>query len=95
MKAIYKYPLVSEVEQQQIHLRKGSEILSVMEQRGDIVLYARVDPASSLPEQRVTVWIYTTGSALYCPGEARFLGTVSLRGGGLVYHVFVEEPTLP
>lgn len=64
------------------------EILSVIEQATGLVLYALVDPASTV-NCSYAVWVCGTGWDS-CPISAKFIGTVPMRNG-LVWHVFAKE----
>jgi hypothetical protein len=88
---IYKYPLVFE-DQQFVELPVGSDILSVAEQRGQIVLYAIVDTEEE-DKAEVLVYIYGTGNPMgkANPRAKHFLGTVNTHNGALMWHVFVPR----
>lgn len=89
MKAVYKYTLgLNEI--QEISFPVGAKILSVAEQRGKIVLYALVDPDETRRIQRI-VRILGTGKEITHAFCLQFVGTVSLHGGNLMCHVFVQE----
>lgn len=84
---IWKYPVPLE-SRFRIAMPDASEILSVAAHGDEIFLWARVDT------ERPTV---RRPFALICTGQTgvddvytwgRFVGSVSLRGGGAVYHVF-------
>ena len=89
MKVIYKYPL--ELSTIGVMMPVGAQILSVKEQFGGIVIYALVDPGE-LKRSMVQFRVFGTGHPL--PPEAiagvRFLGTIKLKDGKLMFHVFVE-----
>ncbi len=72
------------VDMQTVQLPRGAEILCAREQFEDVCLWFKCDPKEP-PEQR-KIFIYPTGGA--APTDARYLGTVSLMGGNLIYHVF-------
>ncbi len=91
-KHVYKYRL-KKIMEQDILLPSDAKILSVEEQRGDIVLYALVDydaPAEITLDRR-RIYIYCTGSEVHNP-LARFIGTVKLGGGEYMFHVFESTP---
>lgn len=88
MKRVYKYVLAA-TEQQVLFLPKGSEVLSVAEQRNDMVLYAMVrDDAGEV--ERHTVRVHGTGHPVH-DDPGRFIGTVNLHGGALMFHMFVKK----
>jgi hypothetical protein len=67
---------------------KGAQLLSVAEQRGDVCLWALVDP--SAPKECRILSVVGTGWD-YSPSlNAKFIGTVLLDHGTLVFHVFEE-----
>jgi hypothetical protein len=88
MKVIYKYPLEIK-DDQYIKLPKGSRLLSACEQYENIVIYALVDDNAEDMEDYNFV-IHGTGhyadDVFY--NDYQFLGTVKLRGGALIFHVF-------
>jgi hypothetical protein len=88
MKSIYKFTLLI-ADQQTLTLPKGSRILSVTEQRGNIVLYSLVDTNAESTED-VLIIIHGTGHPANDIDDCTFLGTVKLRGGGLMFHVFMR-----
>lgn len=87
MKTVYKYKLET-VTAQVIELPKGAEVLSVKNQHEEICLYAKVDTEEK-ELQIITVLIFGTGHNIP-PGanEAKYVDTVSLQGGMLMFHVF-------
>jgi hypothetical protein len=88
MKTIYKYPL-DVTDQQGLKLPWNSKILSVAEQNNQIVLYALVNTS----EERIEQWLIFmrgTGHDAEDMENTRFLGTVKLRNGSLMFHVFCE-----
>lgn len=90
MKTVYKYPL--EVKgAQKVSLPMGARILSVMNQREEIVLYAYVDPEQTETEDW-HVFVLATGEPRGMHPEAEFLGTVAMMDGSLMFHVFVWHP---
>lgn len=90
METIWKFPL--EIQgSQEIQVPKGATILSVIDQNNIPVMYAIVDPeASKMP---LKVQIRGTGRPVekHLTDAHYFLGTVSILGGTLVWHVFVEK----
>ena len=86
MKRIYKYS-VEVRDEQDIYLPVGAEILSVAEQYNRIVLYAIVDSEAETKPHHISV--RGTGHELN-DKEGRFIGTVKLYNGDLMFHVFCE-----
>jgi hypothetical protein len=88
-KRIFKYPIELR-EQSEILIPEGSKILSVVNQREEIVLYAIVDPGRELKPVRIRVegtgWNIVTDH-----DEFIFLGTVSMCGGEFMWHIFYKE----
>jgi len=92
MKKVYKYRL-DVTDEQFIELPKGAEILSVAEQRDDVVLYVLIDTTVTETEPR-TIYVHGTGHNVF--GEnLRFIGTVKLYEGSLMFHVFEEVSKCP
>jgi hypothetical protein len=86
--AIWKYTLHAE-DVQNVAMPTGARILSVEEQGGEIVMYALVNVNGD--EEMRTVWTLGTGHpASHLPEDAPFVGTVKLRGGLLMFHVFAK-----
>lgn len=95
MKRIYKYPLpiTGEVT---LDMPIASELLSVKEQAGNIVAYAMVDvPDEGEPNTcRKIFRIVGTGHDADHLEGFRFIDTVKLMGGGLMFHVFVNDEAI-
>ena len=90
MNAIYKYEL-SEDKVQWVSLPLNSIILSVVEQYQKIVMYVIVD-AEQENTQEIEFLLLGTGQIFnYVFDDYTFLNTVNLSGGGLMFHVFVEN----
>lgn len=91
MLTIYKYILEGRNDQT-IEIEGLVQILSVMGQKDDIVLYALVDH-SNFKMSDVDVSVFGTGhnipDKMINPfGDRKFLGTVLLYEGSLIFHVF-------
>jgi hypothetical protein len=92
---IGKFPLET-TDRQVLEIPAPAQILSVVEQRGEIVLYAILNPDA--PTVTKVIDIYGTGHQIpkerstymgepqKTPGT--FLGTVATIGGSLMWHVF-------
>lgn len=89
MKAVYKYSL-RVYDRQVVCLPKGSKILSVGEQNGQIRLWVLVETLESNMKAH-TIIIHGTGHCANDVIGSRFIGTVMLNGGQIVFHVFVKE----
>jgi hypothetical protein len=77
------------VDVQEIEIPKGSEILIAREQHEQVCVWFRCDP--SAPKETRVIAIAGTGHA--APAlNGRYLGTASLRGGALIFHVFERAP---
>jgi hypothetical protein len=77
-------------DEQTLTLPAGSKIVSVEEQNQGIVLYAVV--TDSPKREDVKIYVHGTGHPLH-PGVSllnniRFIGTVKMHGGSLMFHVF-------
>lgn len=62
----------------------GAVVLSVGVQRGKVCLWAMVDPNSPSVVRRFVI----VGTGHPVPGHGRFIGTVLLHHGDLVFHVW-------
>ena len=87
---IFKFVLKVE-NSQELELPRGSRILSVCEQNGEIVLYAMVDTTISA-NIIYDISIFGTGHPIpiLCENQ-KFLGTVGLHEGKLMFHVFYNK----
>ena len=83
---IYKYHL--NVGCTTIRLQKDAKILSVINQREFITVYVLVDSMKA-PDYDFLFTVYATGEEFLITPSHKFLGTVSLLNGNLIYHVFV------
>ena len=88
MRKILKYPLTI-TDEQPLRLPLGSEILSVMEQNDQIVLYALIDADQKLTSE-YTISIRGTGHNIDELTINNFIGTCKLFNGHLMYHVFIR-----
>ena len=84
MRAVYKYPLDTNTDHMEVRAPANAELLHVAEQHGSLYVWARVDP--SAPEVVYRLRVAGTGHPVEADG--RYLGTVILRGGDLVWHFF-------
>lgn len=86
MLTVYKYevPLTDDFA---IDMPCGARILSVQVQNGEPVLWALVDPEAR--ELRRHFRLAGTGHMIdQAPADLLFIGTMQLRGGALVFHLF-------
>ena len=87
MMTIWKYP-IEVTAKQLIAMPEGAKILTVQTQDGRPCLWALVDPERELKCRLV----HTVGTGQEVPlGARHYVGTYQLRGGLLVYHVFIWE----
>lgn len=90
MQKIFKY-ILNLVDNQVVDIFLPATLLSVEEQRGDIVLYAIVDDESNATIP-IDIAIIGTGNVIRQNLSAyRFMGTVKLMNGGLMFHVFAKH----
>ena len=87
MKRILKYTL-DIVDHQELTLSENSKILSVKNQRDNIVLYALTDELTTCT---YSIIMHGTGHTADDVIGAQFIGTVSLHNGSLVFHVFARR----
>lgn len=83
MSVVYKYPLRID-DEQIVTMPEGAELLHVAEQRGELMLWARVIPTGQRTVAR-TILIRGTGAPIWTQPH---VGTVITEGGALVWHVF-------
>lgn len=87
MKRILKYTL-DIVEHQELTLSENSRILSVKNQRDNIVLYALTNELTTCT---YLIIMHGTGHPADDVIGAQFVGTVSLHNGSLMLHVFARR----
>jgi hypothetical protein len=85
MKAIYKYPIKDE-RAQTIRMPEGAEILSVQCQGEQLCIWAMVDTESPSEHRRFV--LLCTGEPCEELEHGRYVGTVQLRQGVVVLHLF-------
>lgn len=85
MRTIYKYEILPG---QSIPLPKGAAILSVGAQGDNMFLWAMIDPHEDVVSQVRCIEVYGTGHNIPEQDSLVFIGTVMMRGGSLVFHVF-------
>ena len=103
---VYRYPLAL-LERQVIDMPPGSQVLSVQLRDSDrgrapndpalrLQLWARVplDQEFDIPNNSFPIYIKGTGYDLDIDPNCRFVGTVQLANGDLIFHVFVG-PSFP
>lgn len=91
MKTVWKIALAN-VPLQSVEVPVGATILSVGEQFGVICIWFHCDPAPDGPKEKRQIAIVGTGHPAPEKAECRFIGTVALRGGNLMFHVFERTP---
>lgn len=92
MRKIFKYRLEI-TDEQKIRLPLGSKILSVVNQRNEMVLYALVKPEE---DRMVDHTFYIVGTGHYIQEEdirhSSYLGTVTFGANQtFVWHIFFKE----
>jgi hypothetical protein len=68
-----------------VNLHENAKPLFVHEQRNDIVLWYECDPFKGLTPRPVSV----VPTGVEVPRDLPYLGTVLLRSGSIVFHVFI------
>lgn len=91
MRVIWKFPLTKAFEL--ITMPERSRIISVIDQRNIVTLYAEVETNHRTVCRKF--WTINTGSPI--PKElllstTQFIGTVVLHGGDTIVHVYAECP---
>lgn len=77
---------------QVIDVPAGAEMLCAREQHDEIAVWYRCDPGA--PKSPRTIAIIGTGHPAPDVGDGHYLGTASLRGGALMFHVFEQTKTV-
>lgn len=87
MNIIHKYELLL-TDEQTIDTCKDAIVTSVVEQNGNLVMYAIVDDKREIVPIKVA--IFGTGNPVLLSGDWRFVSTVPMPSGH-VWHIFVEQ----
>lgn len=89
MQRIFKYG-IELVDRQTLCLPRGAEILSVINQRNNIRMYALVDDenADHGDLEDVEIFVVETGRPFMYADESVFVGSVSMHNGKFVWHIF-------
>ena len=85
MDTIHKYPVVID-DFQEIVMPASASLLAFALQDGDPFLWARVDTNAHAVRRRFR--LAGTGHPLRITADAKYVGTVIMHGGGLVFHLF-------
>lgn len=93
MVTIWKYPLRI-MDEQTLSMPEGATILSAQVQHESICVWALVIPARKIVDR--VIHIVGTGHSVSAEKAKRwrFIDTVQLGGGSLVFHIFDEAPQL-
>lgn len=81
---IWKFPLFV-TDSLDLLMPEGAVILSVQNQRDSLCLWAFCDPSAPLKSKKIN--IYGTGNPVP-ENPGRYIGTVQMDDGFLVWHVF-------
>jgi hypothetical protein len=82
-KTIWKATL-EPTDVQAIDTPVGAEMLCAREQHEKICVWFRCDPSAPVEKRKIAI----VGTGNPAPADGRYLGTASLRGGALMFHVF-------
>jgi hypothetical protein len=83
MKTVHKLQLLA-IDVQHISLPAGAEILCAHEQYQQICIWYRCDPTNITESRKIAI----VGTGHPAPEDGRYIGTVFLRDGSIVFHVF-------
>lgn len=83
MQTIWKTEL-RETDVQVIDVPAGAELVCAREQFEKICIWYRCDPSRSIEQRKIAI----VGTGHQAPEDGRYVGTASLRGGSLIFHVF-------
>lgn len=88
---IFKYPVRADEIKQIIKIPYAANVLSIVVQRGELVLYARIDPKRGQVVTRVEVWNWLTGMEYERLHRSwTFRGTHLLQNGNFVCHLWTR-----
>jgi hypothetical protein len=90
MMRIYKYPFVV-TDEQTLELPEGAKLLSVQMQFDIPCLWALVDEKALFKRRKLTV--HGTGNPINSTDNQTYLGTIQMREGQFVWHVFITDET--
>ena len=82
-KTIWKYPFEIK-DDLTIEMPAGAEILSVQVQHGEPCIWVLVDPSNKWDVRHFMV----RGTGHSVDFDGRFIGTIQIMGGSLVFHLF-------
>jgi hypothetical protein len=87
---IWKYP-IEIIDAQVVEMPEGATILDVQAQDDVPCIWALVDPEK--PSETRTILTYGTGHPIdnRVAMSSRHIGTYQIKGGKLVFHVFISE----
>lgn len=87
MTTVYKYQIQVD-DFQQVGMPKGAEILSVITNHEEVFVYAKVDTEQQIVPYNI--YMVGTGHDSAEIDDKVFLGTITLRNGKFVGHVFID-----
>lgn len=85
METVYKYKIELQ-DEQIVKLPRGVKILNVDTQDSEIFIWALVDTERDLRE--IKILIRGTGHEIISCINKKYIGTIQLLGGKLIYHIF-------
>jgi len=87
VRTIWKFTL-RVADFQTVSMPPDSRVLTAQVQREEISIWALVDPNNA---QRIDypIWVHGTGHPVTEAAQGRYVASVQLAGGALVFHVFV------
>lgn len=88
MKTIHKQTLAI-IRTQKIHIPKNSKILSVGNQKENLCIWYACDVRSAELDE-IKIRIFGTGHEIENDFDGKFINTVIMHNGDLVWHVFQE-----
>jgi hypothetical protein len=91
MTTIWKFPLEA-IDRQIVRVPKGARALTAQMQGGQLCIWALVDTKNVDTGVGMPVYIHGTGHEVrLLAAFGRYLSTVQMDNGALVFHVFVGE----
>lgn len=69
---------------QEVEVPGGAEFLCAREQYENVCVWFRCDPSRDIEKRKIAI----VGTGHPAPDDGRYIGTASLRGGTLMFHVF-------
>lgn len=89
-KRIYKYP-IDVLDEQEVLMPHGANILSIQWQRGELMLWALVQPINLRSPRKIVM--LGTGHDFWNSEDFDYITTIQQNDGDLIWHIFEAKST--